>query len=382
VLNHRGAAVAAMTIPFIERSTCPSIPRSPPRARRSAAARRGCRRCSAASRSRAGPSRRPQRRVRAGNERGAAEPGGELAQRWPEPSRPRPIVLVGAGGIVNDAHLPAYRAAGFPVAGCFDVDPGRAQETARRWGLAHAFASLADAARVEHAVFDVAVPPAAVHGVVAELPEGAVALIQKPLGEDLADATRIRALCRAKRITAAVNFQLRFSPMMLALRDAIDRGWLGRVVELEVHVNCRMPWELWPFMESLRRMEIALHSIHYLDFIRSIWAIRARCSRARCAIRPRPGSPARAPARSSTTATTCAAACRSTTTTRSVPRHQSSAMRSRASAARRSSRWASISTIRRAGRTRWSSPSGRRLGDDWTAVRCAATGSPTRSTGR
>lgn len=195
---------------------------------------------------------------------------GELAQRWPEPAQPRPIVLVGAGGIVNDAHLPAYRAAGFPVAGCFDVDLGRAQETARRWGLAHAFESLAAAARVEDAVFDVAVPPAAVHGVVAALPEGAVALIQKPLGEDLADATRIRALCRTKRITAAVNFQLRFSPMMLALRDAIDRGWLGRIVELEVHVNCRMPWELWPFMESLRRMEIALHSIHYLDFTRSI----------------------------------------------------------------------------------------------------------------
>jgi predicted dehydrogenase len=71
-------------------------------------------------------------------------------------------------------------------------------------------------------------------------------------------------------MAAAINFQLRFSPMMLALTDAIERGWLGRVVELDVHVNCRMPWELWPFLRSLRRMEIALHSIHYLDFIRSV----------------------------------------------------------------------------------------------------------------
>jgi predicted dehydrogenase len=31
-----------------------------------------------------------------------------------------------------------------------------------------------------------------------------------------------------------------------------------------------MPWELWPFMKGLKRMEIALHSIHYLDFIRSV----------------------------------------------------------------------------------------------------------------
>ena len=30
------------------------------------------------------------------------------------PSRLRPVVVIGAGGIVRDAHLPAYRMAGFP----------------------------------------------------------------------------------------------------------------------------------------------------------------------------------------------------------------------------------------------------------------------------
>ncbi|MGN6103204.1 MAG: gfo/Idh/MocA family oxidoreductase, partial [Devosia sp.] len=40
-----------------------------------------------------------------------------LRQSWPRPSTPRPIVIVGAGGIVGDAHLPAYRLAGFRVAG-------------------------------------------------------------------------------------------------------------------------------------------------------------------------------------------------------------------------------------------------------------------------
>ncbi|MCC6777635.1 MAG: gfo/Idh/MocA family oxidoreductase, partial [Hyphomicrobiales bacterium] len=45
----------------------------------------------------------------------------ELRQSWPRPSTPRPIVIIGAGGIVTDAHLPAYRLAGFPVAGVFDL---------------------------------------------------------------------------------------------------------------------------------------------------------------------------------------------------------------------------------------------------------------------
>jgi len=200
-------------------------------------------------------------------------PGGlaaDLRQRWPAPARPRPIVCIGAGGIVNDSHLPAYSAAGLPVAGLFDVDPERSRRTAERFGVERTFARLADAFEVDGAVFDVAVPPAELSRVVARLPEGSAALLQKPMGLDLADATAILDLCRTRRLTAAVNFQLRFSPGALALADAVERGLLGRLVECDVRVNCRMPWERWPFLRSLERMEINLHSIHYLDLVRSL----------------------------------------------------------------------------------------------------------------
>jgi len=50
-----------------------------------------------------------------------------------------------------------------------------------------------------------------------------VVLLQKPMGTCLDEARGIVRLCREKRLTAAVNFQLRFSPMMLAIRDMIDR---------------------------------------------------------------------------------------------------------------------------------------------------------------
>ena len=41
----------------------------------------------------------------------------DLAQSWPLPSNPRPIVVIGTGGIVNDTHLPAYSKSGLPLAG-------------------------------------------------------------------------------------------------------------------------------------------------------------------------------------------------------------------------------------------------------------------------
>jgi predicted dehydrogenase len=193
----------------------------------------------------------------------------ELRQRWPGPTRPRPIVGIGAGGIVNDAHLPAYAKGNLPVAGLYDLDPERSRGTARKFGIERVFGSLEEALAVEGAVFDVALPPRELRPLVERLPEGSAALLQKPMGLDLADATAIRDACRRRRITAAVNFQLRFSPNMLALRSAIDAGRLGRLVECEVRVHCRMPWDLWPFLRSLERMEINLHSIHYLDLVRS-----------------------------------------------------------------------------------------------------------------
>ena len=55
------------------------------------------------------------------------------------PDRPRPIVLVGAGGIVRDAHLPAYAKAGFTVASLTDLDQDRARTLADAYGIAETY---------------------------------------------------------------------------------------------------------------------------------------------------------------------------------------------------------------------------------------------------
>jgi predicted dehydrogenase len=191
-----------------------------------------------------------------------------LAQFWPAPAVSRPIVIIGAGGIVSDAHLPAYAMAGFPVAGIFDLDFPRAEATARRFGTSP-YRTLDEALAVEDAVFDLALPPVAHAEVLSRIPEGSGVLIQKPMGADLAGATEILTIARARRLKAAVNFQLRFAPMMLALKQAADRGWLGRIVDVEMHSNVMTPWDLWPFLKGMQRVEIAVHSIHYLDLIRS-----------------------------------------------------------------------------------------------------------------
>jgi len=182
----------------------------------------------------------------------------------------RPIVIIGAGGIVNDAHLPAYQKASFPVAGIIDIDVTRAEAAAEKFSIPCVYQSLEEAAAQSDVVFDVAVPPEHLSKVLEKLPCGSAVLMQKPMGSDLAEARHIRQICRDREFKAAVNFQLRFSPMMVALSEATVDGRIGEIVDVEVRLNLRTPWESFPFLRKLNRVEIQLHSVHYLDWIRSL----------------------------------------------------------------------------------------------------------------
>jgi predicted dehydrogenase len=197
-------------------------------------------------------------------------PPTDLRQSWSRPSTPRPIVVIGAGSIVRDAHLPIYKHLGLPVSGIFDVNPEASGDKARAFGITRVFGSIDEAAATPGAIFDVAIPPENIAGVLERLPPGAAVLIQKPMGRDLADARRILAICRQRRLVAAMNFQLRFAPNMLALKDALERGLLGDVLDVEVRLNLHTPWNYWAFLKGVPRLEVLLHSIHYLDLIRSL----------------------------------------------------------------------------------------------------------------
>ena len=189
------------------------------------------------------------------------------------PKQALPIIVIGAGGIVRDAHLPAYRKAGYPVAAIVDREPGKAAALAREFGIPIAAESLQsalqkmDASRLH--VYDLAVPANAQLRVLPQIPDGSAVLIQKPMGETLEEARATVALCHEKNLKAAVNLQLRWSPAMLAARALHDAGAIGQLHDIEIRVSTYMPWKLWDFLRSAPRLEILYHSIHYVDLIRS-----------------------------------------------------------------------------------------------------------------
>lgn len=196
----------------------------------------------------------------------------DIAQVVPMPLKPRPIVVIGAGGIVRDAHLPAYEKAGFPVAGLFDLDPARASALATEFGIHTVYRGLDRLALVApaDAIFDVAVPPDAIVPVLEHLPAGAFALVQKPLGRDAREAAAIAAICERRGLTVGVNLQLRFAPCVMGARQIIASGMIGEVHDMEVRVTGYMPWHLWTFLEGAPRVGVLYHSVQYLDLARCV----------------------------------------------------------------------------------------------------------------
>jgi predicted dehydrogenase len=180
-------------------------------------------------------------------------------------------VILGGGGIVRSAHLPAYAKASFPVIAIADSVAGKAAALATEFGAGRGFDSVAEAVRFApaEAVYDIAVPASQITAILPQLPKGAAVLMQKPMGETLEEARTIREICRRQEFIAAVNFQLRYAPNNLGAVALAKAGLLGELHDIEVQVRTYMPWELWTFLAKAPRVEILYHSIHYLDLIRS-----------------------------------------------------------------------------------------------------------------
>jgi predicted dehydrogenase len=182
----------------------------------------------------------------------------------------RGIGICGAGGIVNDAHLPAYRKAGWRISGIFDLDAAKAARTAAAFEIPRVYATLDELiADREVDIVDIAVPAAQnLQLVEAVSSAGKAMLIQKPLAEDLETARQTVELIERAGVVAAVNHQMRWEPGVRAARTLIERGDLGEIYNIAFLLFVDTPWHMWEWLKRKSTIDVLYHSIHYLDAIR------------------------------------------------------------------------------------------------------------------
>lgn len=183
------------------------------------------------------------------------------------------IGIVGCGGIVNYAHLPAYRANGLNIVACYDLDSATAQRTAQAHGIATVAPTL-DALLADERVqiVDIAVPPWKQLETVEQVAAaGKHMLCQKPLSNTYSEAARIVALAQQAGVKLAVNQQMRWDAGMRVSRQLLDAGALGQPTDARIEVNVQTPWDMWPWLAASPQLEVMFHSIHYLDSLRYLF---------------------------------------------------------------------------------------------------------------
>jgi predicted dehydrogenase len=182
----------------------------------------------------------------------------------------RKIGIVGAGFIVNDCHLVAYRKAGFNPVAIASRTRARAEAAGLRHGLAMVYDTpeqLLDDSSID--VLDLAVPPAAQ----VPLIKAACArrtlkgiLAQKPLGVNYTEAVEAVRTCEEAGIVLSVNQNMRYDPSVRAAKTLLDASCLGDPVFASIDMRGIPHW--MPWQKDLGWVTLRIMSIHHLDCFR------------------------------------------------------------------------------------------------------------------
>lgn len=181
------------------------------------------------------------------------------------------IGIVGAGFIVTDCHLVAYRKAGFHPVAIAARSRNRAEEAARRHAIPRVHATpeaLLDDPSIE--VLDIAVPPQAqlpvIRAACARRTVKAI-LAQKPLGVNFAEAVEAVRLCAEAGIVLGVNQNMRYDPSVRAASHLLRAGRLGEPVFASIDMRGIPHW--MPWQQELGWVTLRIMSIHHLDCFRA-----------------------------------------------------------------------------------------------------------------
>jgi predicted dehydrogenase len=180
------------------------------------------------------------------------------------------IGCIGAGFIMADCHLVAYREAGFQPVAIVSKNPTRAREVADRHHLKAYDDTQTMLASEDLQVVDVAVPPDTQYEVIEQIvrsPRGVRGILaQKPLGVNFAQAREIVRLCDEAGIMLVVNQNMRYDQSIRACKSLLEQNVLGDPVFASIDMRAIPHW--MPWQERQGWVTLRIMSIHHLDTFR------------------------------------------------------------------------------------------------------------------
>ncbi|MEZ6062229.1 MAG: Gfo/Idh/MocA family oxidoreductase [Planctomycetaceae bacterium] len=181
------------------------------------------------------------------------------------------IGCVGAGFIMADCHLVAYRQHGLNPVAITSRTRATAESVAERHGIGTVGDSVEDVvAHPDVQVLDVAVPPDCQRDIIRRALDSKgqlkAILAQKPLGTSFDQALQIVKMCEDAGVTLAVNQNMRWDHSVRACRMLLESGDLGEPVLATIDMRAIPHWMPWQQRQGWVTLRIM--SIHHLDTFR------------------------------------------------------------------------------------------------------------------
>ena len=183
------------------------------------------------------------------------------------------IGIIGAGFIVRNCHLVAYKKAGFNPYAISSMDLEQAKEVATLHNIERAYADwheLVDNPEID--IIDIAVPPHVQLEIVRYVCSKKLAkgiLCQKPIAMSIEDSMEIARLGKEAGIPIAVNSNMRYDQSMRALKCVLDKGLIGKPVLATIDMRAIPDWQT--FLKDYGKLELYAMAVHHLDIFRYLF---------------------------------------------------------------------------------------------------------------
>jgi predicted dehydrogenase len=191
-------------------------------------------------------------------------------------------VGIAGSGFIGPAHLEALRRNNVTVTGLSEATPELAQQKAAEMGIEKAYPSYeAMIADPEITVVHLATPNYLHHAQAkAALLAGKHVVCEKPLAMNSKESAELVKLAAEKKLVNAINFNLRFYPLVHQARDMVQSGELGQVYIMQgsylqdwlLYAN-DWNWRLQPELGGTLRAVADIGS-HWLDLLTFISGLK------------------------------------------------------------------------------------------------------------
>jgi predicted dehydrogenase len=197
----------------------------------------------------------------------------ELPYRPRDPRSYRPKIGMIACGGITEAHLTAYKSAGYNVVALCDLIEERARKRqAQFYPGAFVTTDFREVlARDDIEVVDIATHPQdRLPLIEAAIRSGKHVLSQKPFVLDLDIGERLANLADWQGVRLAVNQNGRWAPHFSYIRHAAASGLLGDLMSVHVGVHWDHTWTVGTKFEDIHDLVLYDFAVHWFDMVRTL----------------------------------------------------------------------------------------------------------------